>query len=122
MRRGKELIADEHGDDLPDVETAYLNAFAAARELWTMTLARRDDPTAYSFEVMDDAGRFLFTLPLSEVLDATRTGRKRLGRSDIQALLNKNRALRDSLVEQIAKTRSNLDRTHDLLRALREYD
>src|SRR3954470_10096396 len=122
MRRGKELIADEHGDDLPDVETAYLNAFAAARELWTMTLARRDDPTAYNFEVMDDDGRFLFTLPLSAVFDATRTGRKRLGRSDIQALLNKNRALRDSLVEQIAKTRSNLDRTHDLLRALREYD
>jgi hypothetical protein len=61
----------------------------------------------------------LFTLPLSEVLDASRKGGKRIGRSDIQALLQKNRALRASLSEQIEKARNNLYRTNEILRNFR---
>jgi hypothetical protein len=90
LRRDRELIADEHGEELADAEAAYLQAFSAAQELWATALVRRDDPTIYSFEVVDDKGRLLFTLPLPEVLDATIREHRKLGTSDIQGVLAKN--------------------------------
>jgi hypothetical protein len=101
------------------VENAYLHAFTAARELWTLALTRREDPTTYAFEVTGSEGEFLFNLPLVEVLDAGRRPGKRMTRADIQQVLEKNRVLRESLVEQIERTRSSIDHTYDLLRSLR---
>ena len=70
LRRGNELFADEHGDELPDAESAYLQAFAAAQEVWAVAMEQGDNPTQYSFDVADACGQVLFTLPLTEVLDA----------------------------------------------------
>jgi hypothetical protein len=122
LRRGRELVPDEHGDILADVETAYLHAFAAAKELWTLTLARRDDPTSYCFEVTDEQGRFIFQLPLAEVLESSRKGHKRVTPTEVRKLLERNRLLHESLIEQIKRTRSSIDRTYDLLRTLRERE
>jgi hypothetical protein len=122
LRRGKELIADEDGDDLPDVETAYLTAFSSARELWAAALVRRDDPAAYTFEVAGENGEFLFTLPLTEVLEAAQKGRKRVDLVEVRAVMEHNRALRSSLLRQIENTRDSIERTYELLRTLRERE
>lgn len=120
LRCGKELLADEHGDDLPDAECAYLHAFTAARELWTTILARREDPAKYSFEVTGSKGELLFTVPLAEVLDTARKGgKRRVGLADLKAILDRNRTLRQALEEQIERTRNSINRTHDLLQTLR---
>lgn len=77
LRRGTEMIKDEDGGMFSDVEAAYLEAFAAAKDLWPSVLARDEDPTHYAFEVTDEQNHHLFTLAFSEVLDAARKGRKR---------------------------------------------
>jgi hypothetical protein len=133
LRRGQEWIPDEDGEAFPDVEAAYLHAFGAAQELWTMALARRDDPIAYTFEVQNEKGVGVFVLPLREVLDASRKGRTRIAPAEIREVLRnthaqreeliaKNRMLRDSLVDQIERTRTTINQSFEILRTLRQKE
>ncbi len=122
LRRRGELIADDEGAELPHLEAAYLQAFDSAEELWPMLLAKREDPIAYSFEVVDARGRLLFVLPLAEVLE---TARKRSPRVEALAegamtstLLARAESLRTSLVDQIAIARRTVDETRALLNNL----
>jgi hypothetical protein len=49
LRIGGTISPDEIGVDLPDVETAYLEAFKAAEEMWSELLAEGLDPLMRSF-------------------------------------------------------------------------
>ena len=72
LRIGETLSPDELGLELPDLETAYLEAFQAAQEMWAELLAERSDPLVRAFEIADADGRTLLTVPFSEVLERAR--------------------------------------------------
>lgn len=67
LRVGRTISPDEIGLDLADVETAYLEAFKAAEEMWSELLAQGSDPLTRSFEISDERGQVLLTLPFHEV-------------------------------------------------------
>jgi hypothetical protein len=70
FRQGTSVSADDVGSDFPTVEDAYLSAVQAAQDMWRELLMKREDPLECSFEVVDQRGNEVFTLPFSEVLDA----------------------------------------------------
>jgi hypothetical protein len=72
LRIGPKLSADEIGLELPDLETAYLEAFDAAQTMWGELLSERSDPQIRAFEITDERGQLLLTLPFGEVLDRAR--------------------------------------------------
>jgi hypothetical protein len=59
---------DEIGCEFSDVETAYLQARAAAVEMCVDIMRERHDPLHYQFEIFDCERRFLIELPFSEVI------------------------------------------------------
>jgi hypothetical protein len=74
LKVGDRREPDEIGLELPDADRAYLEAFAAAQEMWSELLAAGVDPTKRSFEIADPKGHVVLTLPFSEVLERTRRG------------------------------------------------
>jgi hypothetical protein len=63
------LAVDEDGDDLPDLDTARLHALAVARD--TIARTRTDivrDWFVCAFEITDEAGRHLLTVPFSDTV------------------------------------------------------
>jgi hypothetical protein len=78
LRIGRQFSPDEIGLDLPDLDTAYLEAFHAARAMWSELLAERSDPMLRSFEIADSDGRVLLLLPFREVLESARKSRGRM--------------------------------------------
>ena len=65
----KGLAVDEEGDELPDVNAAREHALNAARDLITrhqMSMIR--DWFVCSFEISDEEGRHVMTVPFSEVV------------------------------------------------------
>jgi hypothetical protein len=72
FRQGADLATDHEGVEFPDMEEAYLEAYAAAQDMWSELLKQRRDPTLCHFEVRDSERRLLFTLPFQEVMDACR--------------------------------------------------
>jgi hypothetical protein len=73
FRQGNSHQVDDLGCEFDSVEDAYLGALTAAQDMWRELLIQRQDPLLCAFEVMDEAGRDLFALPFSEVLDVCRT-------------------------------------------------
>ncbi len=62
------LAVDEEGDDLPDAGGLREHAEATARDLMRHTrLAAIPDWRACTFEVTDEAGQIVLTLPFVEV-------------------------------------------------------
>jgi hypothetical protein len=76
LRIGHTVSPDEIGLDLPDLETAYLEAFKAAQEMCSELLAEGSDPLTRCFEITDERGRSLLTLPFAEVLEQARQGER----------------------------------------------
>jgi uncharacterized protein DUF6894 len=70
FRQGPSFSIDDEGCQFTSVEDAYLGAVAAAQDMWRELLIRREDPMICAFDVRDEEGHELFTLPFSEVLDA----------------------------------------------------
>jgi hypothetical protein len=123
FRQGSSYQVDDTGCEFASVEEAYLGAFTSAQDMWRELLVERQDPLLCVFEVMDEHGHDLFTLPFSEILDVCR------GRSQHpmhfsprphhvqQALDNRRRALQmmSEVSSVVAKTRATLDQTRSLL-------
>jgi hypothetical protein len=124
LRRAGELIADVEGSELAHGEAAYLEAFKSARELWTVLLAKREDPTVYAFEVTDDRGRLVFVLPLVEILETAQKRRASRRDREVMAhastLVSRAQDLRNSLLGQIHATRQTVAQTKELMRRLRQ--
>ncbi|WP_262266006.1 DUF6894 family protein [Microvirga yunnanensis] len=121
LRTAQGLSPDELGLDLPDVETAYLEAFTTAQEMWPDLLRRREDPTRYTFEIADRFGQVVQTLPFAEVLDsargrATRRSLPRAART-AQELADRTRHLAAAVDEQVRQVGESLRLSRDLLRA-----
>ncbi len=63
------LAPDEDGLDLPDFETAYLEAYRAAIDMWAEARREGHDPGAACFEIKDQHGNAVLELPIAEVLN-----------------------------------------------------
>jgi len=68
------LSPDEQGIEFASAERAYLEAFAAAQEMWTELLREQHDPMQCAFEITDVDGDILHLLPFSEVLRTAQQG------------------------------------------------
>src|SRR5215217_2938762 len=64
-----DLSRDERGLDFPDVETAYLETFYAARDIGTTFAACSGNVRDYTIEVTNAADELIFRLPISEAID-----------------------------------------------------
>ena len=63
------LSRDELGVDFPDLETAYVEVFRAAKDLKGEFAARGEDPQDYVIAVANAAHEPVFDLPFSYVFD-----------------------------------------------------
>ncbi len=68
-RERGEYTVDDTGVEFDTFELAYLDAFNTAREMWPEVMARRVDPRACGFEILDSSGNLLAMLNFKELLD-----------------------------------------------------
>jgi hypothetical protein len=64
-----DLSRDELGLDFPDVETAYLETFCAARDIGTAFAASGRNVQDFRIEVTNAADELIFRLPIAEAID-----------------------------------------------------
>jgi hypothetical protein len=118
LRSGAGLSRDEDGLEFPDLETAYLEAFRAARDLWIEMLFTRRDPMVCVFEITDGCDRLLLQLPFTEVLDCAqkRPRKPKRSRAD-QACAPAYRtvSLAAALSAEVEAARANVARCRTLL-------
>jgi hypothetical protein len=62
------LEPDEIGIDLPDFETAYLEAHRAAIDIWAEERREGRKPHCGCFEIRDAGGATILKLPFTEAL------------------------------------------------------
>jgi hypothetical protein len=73
LRNAGRTSPDELGSDFPDLEAAYLEAFEAARAIWSEMLLSREDPTRCAFVITQHPdSEPLLEVPFSEILDASK--------------------------------------------------
>ena len=68
LKEGCELIADDHGTELPSVEAATREALRSARELLADAIRFGVSRVPDSVVIADEAGRTLHVLPMVEAL------------------------------------------------------
>jgi hypothetical protein len=103
---GGERSPDDVGVEFDSLEAAYLDAFEAAREMWSELLEQRKDPTERSFEICGADGTILMTLPFTEVLEVARKAAPRSQTiNETKNLLKVMRTLTTALQDQIEHTR-----------------
>jgi uncharacterized protein DUF6894 len=68
-RERNEYTVDDTGIEFDTFELAYLDAFNTAREMWPEVMARRVDPRACAFEILDSRGNLLALLNFKELLE-----------------------------------------------------
>ena len=69
LHNGSVLERDEIGIDLPDFESAYLEAHRAAIDMWIEARREGRKPAYRCFEIRDAQDRMVTEIPFSEVLD-----------------------------------------------------
>src|SRR5262249_17900588 len=111
-RDRNEYAPDESGVVFDDFETAWLDAFNTAREMWHELMAERKDPRACAFEITDADGRLLAVLPFREVLDHCMRQRPLAMRQTDAAIT--------TIVESAYRTRQTLDEFNRELRRARQ--
>ena len=100
--------------ELPDVETAYLEAHQAATEMWIEALGERRNPNRQRFEIRDTRGEVLLVLPFSEIAE---TGARRppCSFAALQKNLNRTLSLQAEVKDQIGTARRRLRETQETL-------
>jgi hypothetical protein len=112
--------ADDVGSEFPDIEAAWLGGRDAAIEMIADMLRGRCDPHGFQFEIADEQGHFLMELPFSEILRPAGRSTMRPGiGSQIWHHIRRNRALKDEIDVELAKSRSLLETTRATLRRSR---
>jgi len=69
---GSDLILDEEGSMLPDLEAAKAEARASARDIARQAIAQRRRPSDACVEIQDAEGRVLLSLSVEEILEHPR--------------------------------------------------
>lgn len=68
IRNEFELVLDREGQEMPGVKAAFEEAQNAAREILAERVRSGDIIDGHEFEVHDQSGMKLFTLPFKSVL------------------------------------------------------
>jgi hypothetical protein len=68
LRDGDDLIEDQEGILLPDMDAVREEAFASAREILAERLKAGELLDGQRFEIVDDCGVLQATIPLRDVL------------------------------------------------------
>ncbi len=68
VREAGDLVEDPDGVDFPDVAAARMEAVAAAREIMAEHIRKGLDVSSWSFEVVDEDGRLIMSVPFSEAV------------------------------------------------------
>jgi hypothetical protein len=104
---------------LPDVETAYLEAFQAATEMWIEALAEVRNPSRERFEIRDASGRVVLELPFSEILQSGKGARRPAPTfAALRKAADRTHSLQIELASQIKDALSNIRETKDALARL----
>ena len=110
LRVGRQHYPDHLGVDFENLESAYLDAFQAARDMWTELLRERKDPTTHRFEIANEDGQVLLTLPFTEVLEQSRKGSPPPTHTfkTARTLVEKTKSLTEALNSEILRARENM--------------
>jgi len=68
-RERNEYAVDDTGVEFDTFELAYLDTFNTAREMWPEVMARRVDPRACAFKILDSNHNLLALLNFRELLE-----------------------------------------------------
>ena len=71
---GVRRIEDQEGSDLADLASARAEALESARHLWAAAIIADQDLSSLRFEIADENGRIVLTLPFVEALPAALRG------------------------------------------------
>ena len=71
-RVGDAFHLDEQGIDCLDIETVRREAVAGAREIIAAAILNGRIPLRHCFEIADDQGRLVLTLPFSSTVEIDR--------------------------------------------------
>jgi hypothetical protein len=115
FRSGKLLEHDEDGLEMPDLDTAYLEAFEAAKDMWIEAIRTRgDNPNQQQFEINDADGHTVLIVPLREVLESLK------GTPKLLPMENAERAAKLSaeVTQAVASARKSLEQSRELLAQL----
>ncbi|MGX1099185.1 DUF6894 family protein [Amorphus sp. MBR-141] len=116
FRQGPQLSRDEEGSDFASLEDAYLDVHRAIQEMWEELLSARCDPRDCAFEICDESGLLLMTVPFTEVLDscvrrhAGPPARTRPDYSEVATTIDRSVRLRSEVSESFRQTQDALDR------------
>ena len=109
------VSADDIGTDLPNAESAYLQAYEAALEMSFEMLRERVDPSRHKFEIIDKDGRRIFDIPFAEVMrpaDRRPPPDRKTPHDELHASLQKRHEHAHTV---IAELRSDFSRAYALL-------
>jgi hypothetical protein len=115
---GRERYRDELGVTFESLEAAYLDAFEAAREMWSELLKERRDPAIHSFEIANEDGSVLMILPFAEVLEAARKSHPAPAHTykNTLKLVQKMKSLTQALNSEILRARENMRVAEQIIR------
>lgn len=68
IRQGDEVFADDEGEELADLSAVYTEAVESARELTADDVAQGRPPEPRMFEVTDEHGNTILTLPFEDAI------------------------------------------------------
>jgi hypothetical protein len=68
LQRGGQLIEDEHGEELPDLDRAREKALAAAREMLAEAIRAGVDIPVDAIVIQDSSGEQRLFVPITEAL------------------------------------------------------
>ena len=71
LLKGNELVEDDQGDDLADIEAAKLEGLASARELIIDAAKKGILATSPVYRIRNEAGDILATVPFKEPSNQT---------------------------------------------------
>jgi hypothetical protein len=69
---GKHVHTALDAIELPDLDTAYLEAFKAATDMWGEALRQRRNPSSDCFLISDRNGGVVMEVPFAEITESTR--------------------------------------------------
>ena len=69
ITNGTRAFRDLEGVDLPDVRAAHDYALADARDMMKRDRSGCEDWSVWTFEIVDEFGRYALTVPFSEAED-----------------------------------------------------
>jgi hypothetical protein len=95
------LEEDDVGIELPDFETAYLEAHRTAIDIWAEACREGCNPGRCRFEIRDVLGRVVLDLPFTEALNVPRSEVRSAGLSGLVS---------DIVRQELTEAESLLDR------------